>query len=230
MHQAGEVREMRNAATVLGIIRARGRRRLPLEDVYRQLFNPDLYLLAYGKIATNAGALTPGATDETADGMTLATIQRIIGLLRQERYRWTPVRRIHIPKANGKTRPLGLPTWSDKLLQEVIRLILEAYYEPRFSARSHGFRPGRGCHTALHEIYRTWRGTVWFIEGDITSCFDHLDHEVLLGILRDDLHDNRFVRLIGNLLKAGYLESWTYGRTLSGTPQGGIGAPRSAQQ
>lgn len=225
MYQEGEVREMRNAVTTLGIIRERGRRRLPVEDVYRQLFNPELYLLAYGKIAKNAGALTLGATDETADGMALATIQRIIELLRQERYHWTPVRRIHIPKANGKTRPLGLPTWSDKLLQEVIRLILEAYYEPQFSGRSHGFRPGRGCHTALREIYHTWRGTVWFIEGDITECFDHLDHEVLLNILRDDIHDNRFVRLIGNLLRAGYLEDWTYRRTLSGTPQGGIVSP-----
>jgi retron-type reverse transcriptase len=121
---------MRDAETVLGIIRERGRRGLPLADVYRQLFNPGLYLLAYGKIATNAGALTPGATAETADGMCLATIDRIIALLRQERYRWTPVRRVQIPKSNGKLRPLGIPTWSDKLLQEVIRLILEAYYEP----------------------------------------------------------------------------------------------------
>jgi group II intron reverse transcriptase/maturase len=216
---------MRDAATVLGIIRARGRRGLPLEDVYRQLFNPDLYLLAYGKIAQNAGALTPGATAETADGMALATIQRIIGLLRQERYRWTPARRVHIPKSNGKTRPLGIPTWSDKLLQEVIRLVLEAYYDPQFSPRSHGFRPGRGCHTALGEIYRTWKGTVWFIEGDIRGCFDSLDHEVLLGILREKIHDNRFLRLIANLLRAGYLDDWTYGRTLSGSPQGGVCSP-----
>ena len=163
---------MRSAETVLGIVRERGKRGLPLEDVYRQLFNPALYLLAYGRIATNAGALTPGATAETADGMTLAKIDRITALLRQERYRWTPVRRVRIPKPNGKTRPLGIPTWSDKLLQEVIRLVLEAYYEPQFSPRSHGFRPGRGCHTALDEIHRTWNGTVWFIEGDIRGCFD----------------------------------------------------------
>ena len=216
---------MRDAATVLGIMHDRGRRGLPLEDVYRQLYNPALYLLAYGKIAGNAGALTPGATAETADGMTLATIQRIIDLLRQERYRWTPVRRVRIPKKNGTTRPLGLPTWSDKLLQEVIRLILEAYYEPQFSPRSHGFRPGRGCHTALTDIYRTWKGTAWFIEGDITGCFDNLDHEVLLGILRERIHDGRFLRLIANLLRAGYLQDWRYGRTLSGSPQGGVVSP-----
>jgi len=214
---------MRDAATVLGIIRERGRRGLPLEDVYRQLFNPALYLLAYGKLATNAGALTPGTTDETADGMSLKKIQDIITQLRQERYRWTPVRRVYIDKPRStKKRPLGIPTWSDKLLQEVARLILEAYYEPQFSVHSHGFRPGRGCGTALREIYRTWKGTTWFIEGDISACFDSLDHVVLLSILRENIHDNRFMRLVANLLKAGYLENWVYNRTLSGAPQGGI--------
>lgn len=226
MPQEGEVREMRDAATVLGIIRERGRRGLPLEDVYRQLYNPALYLLAYGKIAKNAGAMTPGVTAETVDGMSREKIETIIGLLRQERYRFAPARRVYIEKSHStKTRPLGIPVWSDKLVQEVARLILEAYYEPRFSVRSHGFRPGRGCHTALQEIYRTWRGTTWFIEGDITGCFDHLDHEVLLGILRESIHDNRFLRLLGNLLKAGYLEEWTYKPTLSGTPQGGVVSP-----
>jgi hypothetical protein len=178
----GEVREMRDAATVLEIIRERGRRGLPLERVYRCLYNPDLYLLAYGKIYRNAGAMTPGVTSETVDGMNLGKIEAIIGVLRQERYRWTPVRRTYIDKkGSAKKRPLGLPTWSDKLLQEVIRLILEAYYEPQFSDRSHGFRPGRGCHTALQEIYHQWRGTVWFIEGDVTDCFrvlGPLDHQI----------------------------------------------------
>ncbi len=217
---------MRNADTVLGIIRDRGSRGLPLEDVYRQLFNPNLYLLAYGRISTNAGAMTPGATAETADGMSLEKIQRTIGLLREEKYRWTPVRRVYIEKRNStKKRPLGIPTWTDKLVQEVIRLILEAYYEPQFSPRSHGFRPGRGCHTALQEVHRGWRGTVWFIEGDIKGCFDNLDHEVMLGILRESIHDGRFLRLIENLLKAGYLEDWRYNCTLSGSPQGGVVSP-----
>jgi hypothetical protein len=161
-----EVREMRNAETILAIIQERGRRGLPLEDLYRQLFNPDLYLMAYGKIYRNQGAMTPGSTEETADGMSLEKIQRIIDAVRQERYRWTAVRRIYIEKKRSKKkRPLGIPTWGDKLLQEVIRLLLEAYYEPQFSDRSHGFRPGRGCHTALREICPGWRGTVWFIEG-----------------------------------------------------------------
>jgi len=216
---------MRNAETVLGIIRERGSRGLPLERVYRLMWNRDLFLAAYGRIARNAGAMTPGATDETADGMSLAKIDAIIEALRFERYRWTPARRVYIPKSNGKQRPLGIPTWSDKLVQEVIRLILEAYYEPQFSDRSHGFRPERGCHTALREVHRKWNGTVWFIEGDIAQYFDSLDHEVLLGILAEKIHDGRFLRLIGELLKAGYLEEWRFNRTLSGAPQGGVVSP-----
>ena len=216
---------MRSAETVLGVIRERGRKGLPLEDIYRQLFNRNLYLHAYGRLARNKGAMTPGATSETADGMSLAKIDAIIEALRFERYRWTPVRRTYIPKQNGKVRSLGIPTWSDKLLQEVIRLILEAYFEPQFSERSYGFRAGRGCHHALWELQETWLGTAWFIEGDIAQCFDSFDHEVLLAILRETLHDGRFLRLIENLLRAGYLEDWKFNATLSGTPQGGVVSP-----
>jgi len=217
---------MRDAKTVLGIIRERGKEGLPIEDVYRQLFNPDLYLLAYGKISRNQGAMTPGVTKETVDEMNLDKIQGIIGMLRKETYQWKPARRTYIEKKNStKKRPLGIPTWSDKLLQEVIRLILEAYYEPQFSDHSHGFRPERGCHTALREIYQVWKGTVWFIEGDIKGCFDNIDHSILLSILREKIHDGRFIRLIENLLKAGYLEEWKYNKTWSGTPQGGIVSP-----
>ncbi len=140
---------MQSAETVLDVIRERGRRGLPLERVYRQLYNPQLYLMAYANLYGNAGAMTPGTTGETVDGMSLAKIERLIEEIRYERYRWTPVRRVEIPKRNGKTRPLGIPTWSDKLLQEAMRLLMEAYYEPQFSDSSHGFRPGRGCHTAL---------------------------------------------------------------------------------
>jgi group II intron reverse transcriptase/maturase len=216
---------MRTAETVLSIIHERGKQGLPLGDVYRQLFNPDLYLRAYGRISKNDGAMTKGITEETVDGMSLRKIEAIIEDLRFERFRWTPVRRVHIPKTNGKTRPLGLPTWRDKLLQEAIRMILEAYYEPQFSYHSHGFRPERGCHTALTQIRRTWTGTKWFIEGDIKGCFDNIDHDVLLNILRESIHDNRFIRLMHGLLKAGYCEEWKYRPTLSGTPQGGVISP-----
>jgi group II intron reverse transcriptase/maturase len=220
-----EVREMRDAETVLGIIRERGKEGLPLEQVYRQLYNPNLYLRAYGKIGRNQGATTPGVTSETADGMSMATIDTIIDLISHERYRWSPARRIHIPKKNGKMRPLGLPTWSDKLVQEVMRSILDAYYEPRFSDRSHGFRPQRGCHTALQNISKYWTGVRWFIEGDISQFFDKLDHQILLSILGEQIHDNRFLRLIANLLEAGYMEDWRFNKTLSGAPQGGVVSP-----
>jgi group II intron reverse transcriptase/maturase len=216
---------MRKAETVLEIIQQRGSKGLPLEDIYRQLYNPDLYLRAYARLYSNKGAMTKGTTSETVDGMSLKKIEKIIDDLRHERYRWTAVRRIRIPKKNGKKRPLGIPTWSDKLLQEVIRLLLEAYYEPQMSDRSHGFRPERGCHTALNHVKHTWAGTKWFIEGDIQGCFDNIDHQVLLSILQEKLHDNRFLRLLGGLLKAGYLEDWKYHSTLSGTPQGGVMSP-----
>jgi group II intron reverse transcriptase/maturase len=216
---------MRNAEAVLDIIRKRGERGLPLEDVYRQLYNPDLYLRAYGRLYRNEGAMTTGTTPETVDGMSLKKVGAIIERLRHERHRWTPARRTYIPKANGKRRPLGIPTWSDKLLQEVVRSILEAYYEPQFSDRSHGFRPGRGCHSALNEVYFTWKNTAWFIEGDIKGCFDNIDHEVLMSILREKIHDGRFTALIERLLEAGYLEDWNRRPTYSGTPQGGVVSP-----
>ena len=196
---------MRTAETVLNVIRDRGERGLPLEDIYRQLYNRELYLRAYGRLYSNQGAMTKGTTAETVDGMALAKIDRIIDALRYERFRWTPVRRVNLPKPNGGTRPLGIPTWTDKLLQEVIRMILEAYYEPQFSDHSHGFRPRRGCHTALSEVARTWTGVRWFVEGDIKGCFDNIDHEVLLAVLGENLHDNRFLRLLKYLLKAGYM-------------------------
>jgi len=216
---------MQNAETVLGVLRERGGRGLPCTELYRQLFNPQLYLLAYGRIYSNQGAMTSGVTQETADGMSLGKIEAIIGAMRHERYRFSPARRIYIPKKNGKLRPLGLPTWSDKLVGEVVRLLLEAYYEPRFSRHSHGFRPGRGCHTALRDVAEVWQGTTWFIEGDIADCFGSLDHDTMIEILAEHIHDNRFLRLIRNMLTAGYLEDWKWGSTLSGAPQGGVVSP-----
>jgi retron-type reverse transcriptase len=213
---------MQSAETVLGVLRERGRRGLPCEELYRQLFNPHLFLMAYGRLYSNHGAMTPGADGETVDGMSLARIGRVIDALRHERYRFQPVKRVYIPKKNGKLRPLGLPSWSDKLVGEVIRLLLEAYYEPRFSGRSHGFRSGRGCHTALSEVAAKWTGTAWFIEGDISDCFGSLDHSVMLAILAENIHDNRFLRLIRQMLQAGYLEDWEWNATLSGCPQGGL--------
>ncbi len=216
---------MRRAETVLGVLRERGRRGLPLERLYRHLFDPQLYLLAYGKLYSNHGAMTPGADAETVDGMTLGKIGRIIDALRHERYRFSPARRVYIPKRDGKRRPLGLPSWSDKLVGEVIRLLLEAYYEPQFSEHSHGYRPRRGCHTALRRVVNTWKGTAWFVEGDVAACFDSFDHQVMVDTLGDKIHDNRFLRLLRNMLTAGYLEDWVFNATPSGVPQGGVLSP-----
>src|SRR6266567_161746 len=216
---------MQEAAVVLSVLRERGRKGLPCTQLYRQMFNRDLFLLAYGSVYSNQGAMTPGVSRETADSMSEGKISQIIELMRGERYRFSPARRAWIPKKNGKLRPLGVPPWSDKLVGEVVRLLLEAYYEPVFSDRSHGFRKGRGCHTALREIRETWTGVTWFVEGDIADCFGSLDHDILIRILAEKIHDQRFLRLIRNMLKAGYLEDWEYHETLNGCPQGGVISP-----
>lgn len=216
---------MRTAETLLTVIRTRGSNGLPLERLYRLLFNKDLYLRAYARLYPNTGALTKGSTEETVDGMTVAKIEHLIDDLRHERFRWKPARRVYIPKANGAQRPLGMPTWTDKLLQEVLRSLLEAYYEPQFRPSSHGFRPGRGCHTALQTIQQRWRGTRWYIEGDIAKYFDTISHDVLLRILGERIHDGRFLQLLRRLLEAGYLEAGQRRRSLSGAPQGGVLSP-----
>ncbi len=216
---------MQDATTVLSIIRNRGERGLPLKRLYRQLYNPQFYFRAYARLYSNDGAMTPDTTGETVDGMSREKIKTMIDLIRQERWRWTPVKRVYIPKKSGKLRPLGLPSWSSKVMQEVVRQLLDAYFEPTFSDASHGFRPGRGCHTALSEIVHKWKGVHWIIEGDISDCFGRLDHEVLLNILSERIEDNRFLRLIRHMLQAGYLEEWRWHETLSGAPQGGVCSP-----
>src|SRR5438874_1145965 len=221
----GKECEMQATDSYLGILRERGRRGLPLERVYRQLFNRELYLKAYGRIYRNHGAMTRGITEEVADGMSLGKIDAIIKALRHERYRWKPARRVWIPKKNGKQRPLGVTTWSDKLLAEAMRLILDAYFDGQFSEHSHGFREGRGCADALRDIYHNWKGCAWIIEGDISDCFGSLSHDLLISMLSEKIHDGRFIRLIQHLLDAGYLEDWKFNRTLSGVPQGSVVSP-----
>jgi group II intron reverse transcriptase/maturase len=216
---------MQEAEVVLGVLRERGRNGLPLTQLYRQMFNKNLYLAAYGNIYSNQGSMTPGACGGTADGMSEAQIDEVIDLMRFERYRFAPARRVYIPKKNGRLRPLGIPSWRDKLVGEVVRLLLEAIYEPSFSSRSHGFRKGRGCHTALRQVRDTWTGTVWFIEGDISDCYGSVDHEILMQILGERIGDQRFLRLIRGMLRAGYMEDWQYHDTLSGCPQGGVVSP-----
>ena len=195
------------------------------ERLYRILFNEELFYVAYQKIASNGGGTTKGSDGRSIDEMSLTRIETLIASLKDESYQPHPSRRVHIPKKNGKTRPLGIPAFEDKLVQEVVRMILEAIYEGHFETTSHGFRPKRSCHTALLHIQKTFSGAKWFIEGDIKGFFDNIDHDVLVGILRERISDDRFIRLIRKFLKAGYVEDWTFHNTYSGMPQGGIVSP-----
>lgn len=195
------------------------------ERLYRILFNEELFYVAYQKIASNGGSTTKGSDGRSIDEMSLARIETLIASLKDESYQPHPSRRVHIPKKNGKTRPLGIPAFEDKLVQEVVRMILEAIYEGHFETTSHGFRPKRSCHTALLHIQKTFSGAKWFIEGDIKGFFDNIDHDVLVGILRERISDDRFIRLIRKFLKAGYVEDWTFHNTYSGMLQGGIVSP-----
>lgn len=193
--------------------------------LYRYLLRPDLYFIAYKKLYSNNGASTKGVNDDTADGFSEDKIAKIIASLADESYMPNPSRRTYLKKVNGKMRPLGIPTFTDKLIQEVLRMILEAVYEPLFMDCSHGFRPGKGCHTALKSVKYQFNGVRWFIEGDIKGCFDNINHEVLVGIISKKIKDARLTKLIYKFLKAGYLEDFQYNNTYSGTPQGGIISP-----
>ena len=195
------------------------------DRLYRNLYNRDLFLLAYQNIYSNQGNMTAGSDGKTIDAMSLKRIDTLIASLQSEGYQPTPSRRTYIPKKNGKVRPLGIPSFDDKLVQEVVRLMLEAIYEGYFEKSSHGFRPKRSCHTALDQIQTVFTGVKWFIEGDIKGFFDNIDHDIMIGILSKRIKDERFLRLIRKFLKAGYLEDWTYHKTYSGTPQGGIISP-----
>lgn len=195
------------------------------QRLYRNLYNPEFYLTAYQKIQAKQGSMTAGTDGKTVDGMGMKRINALIAKLRDFRYQPSPARRTYIPKANGKKRPLGIPSFDDKLVQEVVRMILESIYEPTFLNTSHGFRPKRSCHTALQYVQKNFTGVKWFVEGDIKGCFDHVDHHVLVNILRRRIQDEHFIGLIWKFLKTGYMEDWVYHNTYSGTPQGSIISP-----
>lgn len=193
--------------------------------LFRYMLRPDLYYIAYQNLYANNGASTKGINDDTADGFGDEKIQNIIKSLADESYMPSPARRCYIKKQNGKMRPLGIPTFTDKLVQEVLKMILEAVYEPVFLNCSHGFRPNRSCHTALKSIKKDFTGIRWFVEGDIKGCFDNIDHKTLIEVINKKIKDARIIKLIYKLLKAGYVEDWNYHKTYSGTPQGGIISP-----
>lgn len=217
---------MRNPENVLESLKSKAcNENYKYQRLYRNLYNPQFYLLAYQRIQANPGNMTAGTDGKTIDGMGIKRINALIEKVRDFSYQPHPARRTYIPKANGKMRPLGIPSFDDKLIQEVVRLILESIYEPTFSNQSHGFRMGRSCHTALKYVQKYFTGTKWFVEGDIKGCFDNVDHHVLMHILRKRIADEHFIGLLWKFLKAGYMEDWNYHNTYSGTPQGSIISP-----
>lgn len=217
---------MRNSEKVLTELSKQAQNKdYEFHRIYRIVCNPDMFIKAYCNIYNNKGSSTSGIDNKTADNFNEDLIDKIINSLKDESYQVKPVKRIYIPKKNGKTRPLGIPNFQDRLVQEVCRMVLESIYEPIFSENSHGFRPDRSCHTALKQIKNTFRGANWFIEGDIKGCFDNIDHHCLVNILKKRIKDERYIRLIWKFLKAGYMENWKYNNTYSGTPQGGILSP-----
>lgn len=214
---------MRNPEVILNTLSSHSKvEDYKYERIYRILFNEELFMLAYEKIKSKPGNMTPGTDGKTIDGMTLKRITTLIDSLKDESYQPQPAKRVYIPKKNGKKRPLGIPSFEDKLVQEATRMILEAIYEGHFEDTSHGFRPFKSCHTALTCIQHTFTGVKWFVEGDIKGFFDNIDHSMLIGILRKRIADERFLRLVWKFLKAGYIEDWKYNNTFSGTPQGGL--------
>jgi len=217
---------MRNSVNVLnGLSKHSPQVDYKYERLYRILFNEEMFYAAYQRIYAKEGNMTKGSDGKTIDGMNLTRITDLIDLLRTEAYQPKPAQRVYIPKKNGKMRPLGIPSFDDKLVQEILRMVLEAIYEGQFENCSHGFRPKRSCHTALTQIQKRFTGAKWFIEGDIKGFFDNINHEILIGILKERISDERFIRLIRKFLNAGYIEDWTFHKTYSGTPQGGIVSP-----
>lgn len=218
---------MLEASKYLEIVKKRSKQGKSLRRVHRLIRKEDILMQAYMNLYANKGANTPGVDlNDVIDGMSIKKIKALSSKLRFGKFKWKPVKRKYIPKKGGKKRPLGIVGWSDKLVQEAMRMVLEEYYEPKFSNNSHGFRRNRGCHTALNEVAnKKWTGTKWFIEGDIKSCFDNIDHKKLLDILSKDIKDSRFLKLVREMLSSGYMENWTFRRNYSGTQQGGVISP-----
>jgi group II intron reverse transcriptase/maturase len=206
-----------------------------VQDLFKLAVNtPDLWEEAYYRRYANPGNMTKGTSDLTMDGYSEERAGNLRELLKENRYKPLSVRRVYIPKGNGKMRPLGIPDSNDKQVQEVWRMILETLYEPLdmrssmpngFLESSHGFRPQRSCHTALREIQREWTGTKWFLEFDIEGFFDNIDHKTLMQLLEKKIDDVKFLKVIKMMLQAGYMEDWKFHQSLSGTPQGGIISP-----
>ena len=195
------------------------------ERLYRILFNKEMFFIAYQRIYAKPGNMTPGTDGQTIDQMSIGRIERLIETLRNESYKPHPAKRVYIPKKNGKKRPLGIPSVEDKLVQEVVRMILEAIYEGHFESTSHGFRPHKSCHTALTSIQRTFTGAKWFIEGDIKGFFDNLNHDWIMKFISSRITDNSVLRLVEKMLKAGILKNGEFYVNEFGAGQGSVCSP-----
>ena len=210
---------MRNPEQVLNILAGHSNEpEYKYERLYRILFNEQMFFVAYQRMYAKPGNMTPGTDGKTEDEMSIDRINKLIESIKDETYSPNPAKRTYIPKKNGKMRPLGIPSFEDKLVQEVVRMVLEAIYEGHFEWTSHGFRPNRSCHTALKSLQNNFNGAKWFIEGDIKGFFDNIDHNVLIEIMKGRIADDRFLRLIRKFLNAGYMEEWQFNKTYSGTP------------
>ena len=199
---------------------------LPIDrNLYKLMCNIDILKLAYERLKSKPGQMTPGINPETLDGISIEKLETIIEKLKSEKFQFQAGRRILIPKTSGGTRSLTIVSPMDKLVQEAMRLILEAIFEPLFSDFSHGFRPQRSCHTALKMINQQFQAATWIIEGDITQCFDNIDHNKLMAIIEAKILDRKFIRLIWKSLKAGHFEFAVYKNNIIGTPQGSIISP-----
>lgn len=198
-------------------------------DLYRLMYKEELYIVAYERLKSSPGNMTPGADGTTLDEFSLGTIANIVSQMRAESFQFSRARRVHIPKANGGSRPLGIASPKDKVVQEVMRMILDAIYESPYGASfadsSHGFRPNRGCHTALKSIRDNWSGVSWIVEGDVKAAFDRIDHDLLIGCLKKRINDTRFLNLVRKALTAGYYEFRRPINSDIGTPQGSIVSP-----
>lgn len=198
-------------------------------DLFRLMYRPQLYVVAYERLKSSPGNMTPGPDGTTLDGFSTKTIENIVRQMRDESFQFSRARRVHIPKAKGGTRPLGIAPPRDKVVQEVMRMILEAILDsphgPSFTGSSHGFRPGRGCHTALKAIRTHWSGVAWIVEGDVKAAFDNIDHDLLIGCLRKRISDERFLNLVRKALTAGYYEFKRPVASDLGTPQGSVLSP-----
>nr|YP_009370215.1 putative reverse transcriptase/maturase [Bulboplastis apyrenoidosa]ARO90704.1 putative reverse transcriptase/maturase [Bulboplastis apyrenoidosa] len=194
-------------------------------DSFRILNKEEIWITAYEKLKGNKGALTPGSTPETMDGMSLERLKRLQEKVCSGKYKFKPVKLTYIPKPDGRRRPLGLSTANDKIVQEVMRMILEAIYEPVFVEESFGFRAGLGCHDALYHVENKFRWMDYVIEGDIEQAYPTIDHRILIKILQKRIDDHRFITLVWKCLKCGVLDEEQIKWLKTGVPQGSIVSP-----